>query len=59
MGIYRNSIGYARVGAGSDDCGGRESRDGTSKVEVLTPEAVEAPEIGPGCRLMAGRWWSN
>ncbi|MGW0656252.1 hypothetical protein ACWD4T_47265 [Streptomyces umbrinus] len=27
--------------------------------EVLTSEAVDAPEIGPGCQSKGGRRWSN
>ncbi|MCX4231820.1 HNH endonuclease family protein [Streptomyces ortus] len=38
---------------------GRNPSDGCStRSEVLISEAVDAPEIGPACRLTGGRWWS-
>lgn len=37
---------------------GLNPTDGCStRAEVLLSEAVEAPEVSPGCRLTGGRWW--
>ncbi|WP_306943046.1 HNH endonuclease family protein [Streptomyces phaeochromogenes] len=38
---------------------GTNPTDGcNTRAAVLIAEAVDAPEIGPGCRLTGGRWWS-
>ncbi|MEW2266090.1 HNH endonuclease family protein [Streptomyces sp. NPDC047853] len=38
---------------------GDDPSDGCStRNEVLIAEAVEPPEVGPGCRLAGGQWWS-
>ncbi|MFH9419028.1 HNH endonuclease family protein [Streptomyces rochei] len=38
---------------------GDDPSDGCStRNEVLIADAVEAPAVGPGCRLSSGRWWS-
>ncbi|MEU1704906.1 HNH endonuclease family protein [Streptomyces sp. NPDC005706] len=38
---------------------GQNSTDGcNTRAEVLISEAVEPPEILPGCKLSGGRWWS-
>ncbi|WP_328847682.1 HNH endonuclease family protein [Streptomyces sp. NBC_00258] len=38
---------------------GTNPTDGCNiRAAVLIAEAVDAPEIGPGCRLTGGQWWS-
>ncbi|GAA4064575.1 HNH endonuclease family protein [Streptomyces shaanxiensis] len=38
---------------------GRNPTDGcNTRAEVLLAEAVERPQILPGCKLSGGRWWS-
>ncbi|MFJ2008090.1 HNH endonuclease family protein [Streptomyces chartreusis] len=38
---------------------GDDPTDGcNTRAEVLIHEAVEAPSVGPGCRLTGGSWWS-
>ncbi|MDQ0946234.1 hypothetical protein QFZ24_000157 [Streptomyces phaeochromogenes] len=38
---------------------GTNPTDGcNTRAEVLISEAVDAPEVGAGCRLTGGRWWS-
>jgi hypothetical protein len=38
---------------------GEDRADGcNTRAEVLLHEAIEAPAVGPGCRLAGGRWWS-
>jgi hypothetical protein len=39
--------------------GGDDPADGcTTRSEVLIAEAVEAPTVGPRCRITGGTWWS-
>ncbi|GAA3493845.1 HNH endonuclease family protein [Streptomyces prasinosporus] len=50
--------GYSRSAfrhwnTGDDPADGCNTRN-----EVLLDEAVEPPEVGDGCRLTGGRWWS-
>ncbi|MFF5809643.1 HNH endonuclease family protein [Streptomyces sp. NPDC012746] len=50
--------GYQRTSfkhwnAGADPADGCNTR-----MEVLVAEAVQAPEVGPGCTLTGGAWWS-
>ena len=48
--------GYARtsfkhwVDVDADGC--------SARYEVLLEEAIEAPQVGPGCTLSGGRWYS-
>ncbi|MEU6666599.1 HNH endonuclease family protein [Streptomyces sp. NPDC046727] len=38
---------------------GQDPTDGcNTRAEVLLSEAVDPPEILPGCKLSGGRWWS-
>ncbi|WP_225822404.1 HNH endonuclease family protein [Streptomyces naphthomycinicus] len=38
---------------------GQNPTDGcNTRAEVLLAEAVEPPEVLPGCKLSGGRWWS-
>ncbi|MFJ6571212.1 HNH endonuclease family protein [Streptomyces sp. NPDC091292] len=38
---------------------GKNPTDGcNTRAEVLISEAVDAPEVLPGCKLSGGRWWS-
>ncbi|MFF3431379.1 HNH endonuclease family protein [Streptomyces sp. NPDC002602] len=50
-GYQRTSFKHWNAGANPlDGC--------NTRLEVLISEAVEAPEIGPGCTLTGGVWWS-
>lgn len=50
-GYQRTSFEHWSTGANaSDGC--------NTRMEVLIAEAVEAPEVGPGCTLTGGVWWS-
>ncbi|MEV6167650.1 HNH endonuclease family protein [Streptomyces sp. NPDC051954] len=38
---------------------GKNPTDGcNTRMEVLLSEAVDAPQVLPGCKLSGGRWWS-
>ncbi|WP_392892999.1 HNH endonuclease family protein [Streptomyces sp. LN699] len=51
-GCQRTSFKHWNAGANpSDRC--------NTRMEVLIAEAVEAPEVGPGCTLTGGLWWSS
>lgn len=51
-GCQRTSFKHWNAGANpSDRC--------NTRMEVLIAEAVEAPEVGPGCTLTGGVWWSS
>ncbi|MEV7730208.1 HNH endonuclease family protein [Streptomyces sp. NPDC087917] len=50
-GYQRTSFKHWNAGADpSDGC--------STRAEVLIAEAVQAPEVGPGCTLTGGVWWS-
>ncbi|GAA2639290.1 HNH endonuclease family protein [Streptomyces spororaveus] len=50
-GYQRSSFRHWNAGANpSDGC--------NTRAEVLIAEALEAPEVGPGCTLTGGVWWS-
>ncbi|MFE9468834.1 HNH endonuclease family protein [Streptomyces virginiae] len=50
-GYQRSSFRHWNTGANpSDGC--------NTRMEVLIAEAVQAPEVGPGCTLTGGLWWS-
>ncbi len=50
--------GYQRTSFKHWNAGENPTDGCNTRAEVLISEAVEAPEIGPGCRLSGGRWWS-
>ncbi|MFE0134056.1 HNH endonuclease family protein [Streptomyces sp. NPDC059037] len=49
-GYQRTSFKHWNAGKFDDGC--------NTRMEVLIAEAVDAPEILPGCKLSGGRWWS-
>ncbi|WP_371591568.1 HNH endonuclease family protein [Streptomyces sp. NBC_00513] len=50
--------GYQRTSFKHWNAGANPSDGCNTRLEVLIAEAVEAPEIGPGCTLTGGVWWS-
>jgi hypothetical protein len=50
--------GYQRTSFRHWNAGTNPTDGCNTRAEVLISEAVDAPEIGPGCRLTGGRWWS-
>ncbi|MFD3931748.1 HNH endonuclease family protein [Streptomyces sp. NPDC058614] len=50
--------GYERTSFKHWNTGANPSDGCNTRAEVLISEAVEAPEIGAGCQLSGGRWWS-
>lgn len=51
--------GYQRTSFKHWNAGTNPTDGCNTRAEVLISEAVDAPEIGPGCRLTGDRWWSN
>ncbi|KPI20064.1 protein of unknown function DUF1524 RloF [Actinobacteria bacterium OV450] len=50
--------GYQRTSFKHWNAGANPSDGCNTRAEVLIAEAVEAPEVGPGCTLTGGVWWS-
>ncbi|MFC8406527.1 HNH endonuclease family protein [Streptomyces griseoincarnatus] len=50
--------GYSRDSFRHWNTGDNPTDGCNTRAEVLLHEAVEAPTVGPGCRLTGGRWWS-
>ncbi|MGW6971521.1 HNH endonuclease family protein [Streptomyces sp. NPDC054952] len=50
--------GYRRTSFKHWNAGANPSDGCNTRMEVLIAEAVEAPEVGPGCTLTGGVWWS-
>lgn len=50
--------GYQRTSFRHWNAGANPSDGCNTRMEVLIAEAVEAPEVGPGCTLTGGEWWS-
>ncbi|MFD5890571.1 HNH endonuclease family protein [Streptomyces sp. NPDC060334] len=50
--------GYQRTSFKHWNAGANASDGCNTRMEVLIAEAVEAPEVGPGCTLTGGVWWS-
>jgi hypothetical protein len=50
--------GYAREAFKHWNAGDDPADGCTTRNEVLINEAVEAPAVGPRCRLTGGSWWS-
>ncbi|WP_331763565.1 HNH endonuclease family protein (plasmid) [Streptomyces hirsutus] len=50
--------GYDRDAFRHWNAGVNPSDGCNTRAEVLLAEAVDAPAVGPGCRLTGGRWWS-
>ncbi|MGW7064932.1 HNH endonuclease family protein [Streptomyces sp. NPDC054904] len=50
--------GYQRTSFRHWNSGADPSDGCNTRMEVLIAEAVQAPEIGPGCTLTGGAWWS-
>ncbi|MFF3489246.1 HNH endonuclease family protein [Streptomyces sp. NPDC002701] len=50
--------GYDRDAFRHWNAGVKPSDGCNTRAEVLITEAVEAPAVGPNCRLTGGRWWS-
>ncbi|WP_331743176.1 hypothetical protein OG239_43225 (plasmid) [Streptomyces sp. NBC_00868] len=50
--------GYQRTAFRHWNAGANPSDGCNTRMEVLIQEAVEAPEVGPGCTLTGGTWWS-
>ncbi|MFG2753952.1 HNH endonuclease family protein [Streptomyces xanthophaeus] len=50
--------GYQRTSFRHWNAGELPSDGCNTRMEVLLAEAVEYPEIGPGCTLTGGLWWS-
>ncbi|WP_189845339.1 HNH endonuclease family protein [Streptomyces umbrinus] len=50
--------GYQRTSFKHWNAGINPTDGCNTRAEVLLSEAVDAPEIGAGCRLTGGRWWS-
>ncbi|MER5871961.1 HNH endonuclease family protein [Streptomyces sp. NPDC002044] len=50
--------GYQRTSFKHWNSGANASDGCNTRMEVLIAEAVEAPEVGPGCALTGGVWWS-
>ncbi|MGW0655708.1 hypothetical protein ACWD4T_44330 [Streptomyces umbrinus] len=49
--------GYQRTSFKHWNAGPNPTDGCSTRAEVLISEAVEAPEVGPGCRLTGGCWW--
>ncbi|MFJ3841969.1 HNH endonuclease family protein [Streptomyces sp. NPDC090054] len=50
--------GYQRTSFKHWNSGANAADGCNTRMEVLLAEAVQAPEIGPGCTLIGGAWWS-
>ncbi|MET9323677.1 HNH endonuclease family protein [Streptomyces sp. NPDC003038] len=50
--------GYQRTSFRHWNAGANPSDGCNTRAEVLIAEAVQAPEVGPGCTLTGGVWWS-
>ncbi|MFD9356406.1 HNH endonuclease family protein [Streptomyces sp. NPDC060031] len=50
--------GYQRTSFKHWNAGANPSDGCNTRAEVLIAEAVQAPEVGPGCTLTGGVWWS-
>uniref|UniRef100_UPI003BA8E365 HNH endonuclease family protein n=1 Tax=Streptomyces sp. NBC_00998 TaxID=2903712 RepID=UPI003BA8E365 len=50
--------GYQRTSFKHWNAGANPSDGCNTRMEVLIQEAVEAPQVGPGCTLTGGTWWS-
>ncbi|MFD8984087.1 HNH endonuclease family protein [Streptomyces sp. NPDC059564] len=50
--------GYQRTSFKHWNAGANPSDGCNTRMEVLIAEAVVAPEVGPGCTLTGGVWWS-
>ncbi|MFJ8017438.1 HNH endonuclease family protein [Streptomyces sp. NPDC096339] len=50
--------GYQRTSFKHWNAGANPSDGCNTRMEVLIQEAIEAPEVGPGCTLTGGVWWS-
>ncbi|MFB7495116.1 HNH endonuclease family protein [Streptomyces sp. NPDC056161] len=50
--------GYQRTSFKHWNAGANPSDGCNTRAEVLIAEAVEPPEVLPGCKLSGGRWWS-
>ncbi|WP_327136292.1 HNH endonuclease family protein (plasmid) [Streptomyces sp. NBC_01343] len=50
--------GYQRTSFKHWNAGANPSDGCNTRAEVLIQEAIEAPEVGPGCTLTGGVWWS-
>ncbi|MEV4038550.1 hypothetical protein [Streptomyces umbrinus] len=51
--------GYQRTAFKHRNAGTQPADGCNARAEVLISEAVDAPEIGPGCQPKGGRRWSN
>ncbi|MGW6015837.1 HNH endonuclease family protein [Streptomyces sp. NPDC055210] len=50
--------GYQRTSFKHWNAGTNPTDGCNTRAEVLLAEAVDAPDVGPGCQLTGGRWWS-
>ncbi|MFE2852049.1 HNH endonuclease [Streptomyces lavendulae] len=50
--------GYQRTSLKHWNAGANPTGGCNTRAEVLIAEAVVAPEVGPGCTLTGGVWWS-
>jgi hypothetical protein len=50
--------GYERTAFKHWNAGANPSDGCNTRMEVLLAEAIEPPEVQPGCKLSGGRWWS-